>query len=69
MAERESAARRHARCDLIRMCLADVGLDPERMVCGVDVCALASGAGTEGLPQDEVDDLTDRAIALMEVEP
>jgi len=47
------------------MCLFEVGLDPDRMMCTDDaVCGVASGLGTEGKSIEEVDRLTDRAIAL-----
>lgn len=47
------------------MCLAEGGLDPDRMMCSDDaVCGVACGTGTEGLSLEEIDRLTDRAIAL-----
>ena len=60
-----TALKDHSRCQRIRMCLFEVGLDPDRMMCTDDaVCGVASGLGTEGKSIEEVDRLTDRAIAL-----
>ena len=47
------------------MCLAEVGLSPDRMMCSDDYeCAVGCGTGDEGFSFNEIDRLTDRAIAL-----
>ena len=58
----------HARCDRIRMCLAEGGLDPARMFCNDDgYCSVQSGIGDEGMTYEQVDAITDKAIALAAV--
>ena len=55
----------HARCDRIRMLLADVRLDPGRMMCSEDgICVLGFGVGTEGFSLAKIERLCNRAIEL-----
>lgn len=56
-------------CERMRMLISEVGLDPSRVHCkqeegGEGLCILLCGTGNEGFTPEEVDDLTDRAIAL-----
>lgn len=61
----EGSVKDHTRCDRIRMLLADVGLDPERMMCSENhVCVLGFGVGAEGFTLAKVERLCDRAIEL-----
>lgn len=63
---RPTIRKSHASCERIRMCLAEVGLDPERMICSETAsCVVGAGIGGEGLPIEVIDKLTDRAIALV----
>jgi hypothetical protein len=58
----------HTRCDRIRMMLAEVGLDPDRVFCTDDpnsICSVGAGIGDEGrFTIEEIDRLTDKAIEL-----
>lgn len=55
----------HEVCGRIRMCLSEVGLDPERMMCLDDgTCVVGCGTGTEGLPNEQIEALCERAIQL-----
>lgn len=60
-------------CERMKMLISEVGLDPTRVWCVEDhlfgddedgICVLMCGTGNEGFTADQVDDLTDRAIAL-----
>lgn len=59
----------HARCRCIAAALAEVGLDPARMMCNNDpnndtTCCVGFGTGTEGRPLAEVEALCDKAIEI-----
>jgi hypothetical protein len=56
-------------CERMKMLISEVGLDPGRVCCiddadGDGICILLCGTGDEGFSAEQVDDLTDRAIAL-----
>jgi len=62
-------------CRCVAAALAEVGLDPERVMCGEVVhgdavigtrliCSVGLGYGTEGLPLDEVERIADKAIEV-----
>ena len=55
----------HRLCERIRMCLAEGGLDPSRMVCITDgFCAVNCGTGDEGFTYEQVAAITNKAIKI-----
>ena len=54
-------------CRCVAAALAEVGMDPERVMCGLTdgtVCAVGYGTGNEGLSLAEVERLCDKATAV-----
>ena len=55
-------------CERIRMCLAEAGLDPDRVLCFASSgagCVVGCGTGEEGLPVETVEMIVDKALALV----
>jgi hypothetical protein len=55
----------HSNCNIVRMCLAEVGLDPSRMMCQDDGgCSVGFGIGEEGMTLAEINRFCDKAMQI-----